>query len=139
MIPNIINFRSLSYAEQCQIIKNVLNDPDDKDKVRYRNSTGKIILEHGELYSLWCDQKIPLDCHSMQYVHMSSTAYTDRAFITFKSQGRVIKTNTRDVWGKKDVDKIYSAIIEKAIASNPSIDECEIYISSFKKDYRHAS
>lgn len=139
MQPTIINSSTLPYEEQIQLIKNVLNDPVDKAKVRYRNSTGEVILEHGQLYSLWCDQKSVIDQHSIRYVTMASTAYTARAFITFKSKGAVVKVNTRDVWGKKNVDKIYSDVIEKAIKSNPDIDECEIFISSFKKDYRNAS
>lgn len=134
-----IDFNSLSFDDQVKLIKNALNDPIDSAKVRYRNSTGKVILENGILYSLWCDQKIQLDAHGMRYVHMGSSAYTKQAFFYFRVNGNLVRTNTRDVWNKKNVQEIYATVIEKALKSFPEITECEIFVSSFKKDYRYAN
>lgn len=137
MTPTILTFKTLPFSEQISYILNVLNNPEDAKKLRYRNSTGEVLLENGQLITLWCDQKSVLDQNNMQYVSMGSSAYTAQAFFYFKAKGEIVKVNTRDVWGKKDPNKIYDEVIQRTLKSNPTIDSCEIFISPYKKDYRY--
>lgn len=132
----MLDFYYLTFNDQIAFIKNVLKDPVAAKKISYRNSTGSLHEENGLIYSLWCDQKCLLDSYSMKYVQMST--YTKQAFFYFKISGEVVRTNTRDLWGKKDPDSIINTVIEKALKSFPNIDECEVFISPFKKDYRDA-
>lgn len=134
----LLDFHHIPFNEQIMFIRNVLSDPADANKLRYRNSTGTLHIENDIVYSLWNDEKHQLDGYTTKYVHMSSSAYTKQAFFYFKVKGTVVKTNTRDMWGKRDPDSIINTVIEKALKLHPDIDECEVFITPFKKDYRHA-
>lgn len=134
MKHTIIEFKDLSYEDQYKFLVNALND--NAHGIQYKNSTGKVIAEYGVLFAIWCDAKFRIDSFDMKYVMFSTFAYTKQAFIHFKENGDLKKKYSKDVWGKGYFNHIIESAESKVKVKFPNVDECTVFISPYKKDYR---
>lgn len=117
---------------------NVARDSDNLKFLRYRNSTGKVVIRDGRLYGIYLDTETEITCRNAHFISSSTTGYTQQA--TFKAfvNGELVATRSRKVLDCPNIDKIYRVVADSFRKKFPNIDTLEVFISPFKTDYRTA-
>ena len=76
-------FSNLHGSELRDYWYNVARDPDNLRFLRYRNSTGKVVIRNGKLYGIYLDIETEITCHNAHFISSSTAGYTQQA--TFKA------------------------------------------------------
>ncbi len=115
---------------------NVARDPDNLRFLRYRNSTGKVVIRNGKLYGIYLDIETEITCHNAHFISSSTAGYTQQA--TFKAfvNWELVATRSRKVLDCPIIDTIYRVVADSFRKKFPNIDTLEVFISPFKTDYR---
>lgn len=110
---NILTWIQLNWAQKQRLMRELLTVPENAQSMYYRNTTGRVFLQDGELMGEWQSAHALLDAVNVKFIGFRSTAYCKQGYIFFYKEGKVIKTMTRQLLDVKDPVAVIESTIKK--------------------------
>lgn len=104
---------NLNYAQKQRLIRELLDSPKTASTITYRNSTGRLFLQDGEIMGEWQSTRTLIDAFNIKYVAFKTVAYCKQGYIFFYKDGQVVKTLTRQLLDVKDPLAVVVSTIRK--------------------------